>query len=199
MDTVVTFSVNMTNAVGSEGHVFDPINDTVYINGDFDGSGWFSWNPIALAGRVCANDPPGSQVYTYQYTFPKNRTDGEGYWRRLEYQYSTSYSVINTQTGDETLSGLNHVRYIRGTSGNYTLPLDTFGSMTAEPKFGNLVIGPASGGSFPVTWLGYPGVYLQSRTNLISGTWQNNLATGGQNSTNWPNSSGNQFFRLVQP
>jgi hypothetical protein len=193
MDTVVTFSVNMTNAVGSEGHVFDPINDTVYINGDFDGNGWFSWNPIALAGRVCNNNPPGSQVYSFQYTFP------QGHQRRLEYQYSTSYSVINTTTGDETLSGLNHVRYIRGTSGNYTLPLDTFGSMIAEPKFGNLAIGPASGGSLPVTWLGYPGVYLQSRTNLISGTWQNNLATGGQNSTNWPNSSGNQFFRLVQP
>ena len=193
MDTVVTFSVNMTNAVGSEGHVFDPINDIVYINGDFDGNGWFSWNPIALAGRVCNNNPPGSQVYSFQYTFP------QGYRRRLEYQYSTSYSVINTTLGDETLSGLNHVRYIRGTSGNYTLPLDTFGSMIAEPKFGNLAIGPASGGSLPVTWLGYPGVYLQSRTNLISGTWQNNLATGGQNSTNWPNSSGNQFFRLVQP
>jgi hypothetical protein len=192
-DTVVTFSVNMTNAVGSEGHVWDPNSDTLYINGDFDGSGWYDWNPIALSGRVCNNTPP-VQVYYFQYTFP------QGHQRRLQYQYSTSYSVINTTTGDETLSGLNHDRYIRGTSGSYTLPLDTFGSMTSEIKFGNLAIGLPSGGSFPVTWLGYPGVYLQNRTNLLNGTWLTNTATGGQNSTNWPNSSSSsQFFRLIQP
>jgi hypothetical protein len=187
-DTVVTFSVNMTNAVGTEPHNFDPAADQVYINGGFDYAGWFAWNPIALSSRVCTATPPDSEVYTYQYTFPY------GHARRIDYQYTTSAFVNNT--GDETLSGLNHERYIRSTNGVDTLPMDTFGVMTAEQKFGSLAIGSASGGRFPVTWLGYPGVSLQSSTSLSGGAWTDNPATAGLSSTNWPNGGGNQFFRL---
>jgi hypothetical protein len=185
VDTAVTFSVNMTNAVGTDPHVFDPANDNVYINGDF--IPWVAWNPISLSPYILGNNPLGSEVYTYSVTFPK------GHARSLTYKYA-----INA-ADDEAGFGQNHFRYIRSTNGVYNLPLDKFGSMVVEPKFGNLAIGAASGGSVPITWVGYPNVNLQSSTNLAGGTWQNYPETTGASSTNWPASSGSQFFRLVQP
>lgn len=193
VDTLVTFSVSMTNAVGvtnaaeSVPHVFDPANDYVFINGDF--VGWLAWNPITLygAGLQCANNPVGSEVYTYSVTFPK------GHSRSLTYKYA-----ING-VDDEAGYAQNHFRYIRSTNGVYNLPLDTFGTLYNEPKFGNLAIGRPSGGSFPITWLGYPNVNLQSRTNLTSGTWQDVPQTTGASSTNWPTGNGSRFFRLIQP
>ncbi len=47
-DTWVTFSVNMTNAVGTDATVFNPATHSVYINGDF--LGWWTWGtqPVAI-------------------------------------------------------------------------------------------------------------------------------------------------------
>ncbi len=189
VDTTVLFSVNMTNAVGNEqpGHVFDSANDLVYINGDF--SGWVAWNPISLAGAglTCTNNPPGSLVYSYEKTFLKGQS------RSVTYKYSINGA------DDEAGFGQNHGRYIRSTNGVYAMPLDTFGAMYVEPKFGNLAIGRVSGGSFPITWLGYPNVNLQKRSSLTSGVWQDVAGTTAGSSTNWPNSGGTQFFRLIQP
>jgi hypothetical protein len=191
VDTLVTFSVNMTNAVGYtngvQEHVFDPNSDTVFINGDF--SGWVAWNPISLygAGLNCTNNPPGSEVYSYTATFPK------GHSRSVTYKYSINGA------DDEAGYAQNHFRYIRSTNGVYEMPLDTFGNQYSEPKFGNLAIGPKTGNVFPVTWLGYPGVHLQTRTNLTSGTWTDLNSTDSQSQTNWPATDGAQFFRLVEP
>jgi len=189
MDTVVSFNVNMANAVGMTNgvvdEVFNPSTDAVYINGDF--TGWLAWNPLSLASYQCTNNPVGSTVYTYTMTFPKGHT------RSLTYKYAINGA------DDEAGFAQNHFRYIRSTNGVDNLPLDTFGTQYNEPKFGNLAIGPATGGFFPVTWLGYPGVHLQSRDSLTSGSWVDQLATDSQSSTNWPKGGGSQFFRLVQP
>lgn len=183
-DTLVTFTVNMAGAVGSDAHVFDAQNDTVHINGDF----YFSWNggvwDITLPGLL--NDPPLSSLYTYSSTFTRGKP------RRVEYKYS-----IN---GDANEPGPNHIRYIRSTGGaNYSMPQDTFGAGVEEPKFGNLAVGPVSAGRAPVTWLGLPGVRLQNRSSLSSGTWQDQPLTDGLGSTNWPVNGDSQFFRLIQP
>ncbi|MEI9960880.1 MAG: hypothetical protein WDM76_07020 [Limisphaerales bacterium] len=115
----------MTNAVGTDSHVFDPGSDYLFINGDF--ANWPSWDPISLvgAGLQCVNDPPGSGIYTYTVTFPK------GHARALTYKYSINGA------DNEAGAYLNHVRYIRSTNGVCNLPLDKFGTQTAEPKFGN--------------------------------------------------------------
>jgi hypothetical protein len=185
-DTEVTFSLNMTNAVGYPGSAdpnpFDPSSDTVYINGDF--IGWLNWDPISLAPYQMTANPPTSQVYTLTYLFPK------GHARLVTYKYSID--------GDDDEAGFaqNHVRYIRTTNGVANLPLDKFGTQTVEPKIGGLAIGTPSGGSVPVTWLPYPTALLQSSTDLNGGTWTDNTATLGQGSTNVPVSGGNVFFRL---
>ncbi len=64
-DTTVLFSVNMTNAVDTTPHTFDPNNDLVYINGDF--VGWQAWNSHALtvANLGLTNNPVGSEVYSF--------------------------------------------------------------------------------------------------------------------------------------
>jgi hypothetical protein len=184
VDTTVTFSVNMTNAVGTDAHAFDPVNDSLFINGDF--VGWLNWDitTLYLAGLQCNNDPVGSGIYTYTVTFPAGHT------RLLTYKYS-----INGND-DEAGFAQNHVRYIRGTNGVYNLPMDTFGVQYGEPKVGGLTVGQPSGESVPVTWLSYPNVNLQVSTNLT--TWEDVPDTTGGSSTNWPTSGGNAFFRLIQ-
>ncbi|HVU28309.1 MAG TPA: hypothetical protein VHG71_11315 [Verrucomicrobiae bacterium] len=189
VDTTVTFTLNMTNAVGVTNgvpeHVFDPANDYVFVNGDF--AGWLNWDPITLfgAGLELENNPPGSELYTYTVTFPA------GHARALTYKYS-----INGND-DEAGFAQNHFRYIRSTNGVYNLPMDTFGVMYNEPKVGGLTIGNPSGGVVPINWLSYPNVNLQMSTDLT--TWQDVPNTVGGSSTNWPVGSGNAFFRLIQP
>ncbi len=186
VDTTVLFSVNMTNAQSfTTGTPFNPSSDSVYINGDF--LGWLNWDPISLSADIMTNNPVGSEVYSFSITFPK------GHAREVTYKYSIDGN------DNEGGFGANHFRYIRSTNGIYNLPLDKFGNALSEPKFGNLAIGAPSGGSLPVTWLGYPGVHLQSRASLGSGTWQDVSGTDSQSSTNWPNGAPSQFFRLIQP
>jgi hypothetical protein len=186
VDTTVTFSVSMTNAVGTDTHFFDGSQDLVFINGDF--SGWQAWSPIALtsAGLTLANDPPGSGIYTFTKTFT------QGSPRAVTYKYSINGA------DNEAGFGQNHFRYIRSTNGVYNMPLDVFQNMVVEAKVGALSIGAPAGGSVPVTWQGYPSVRLQSATSL-NGPWTDVANTDTQNSASLPISGGAQFFRLKKP
>jgi len=188
VDTTVTFSVNMTNAVGTDAHVFDPGADGIFINGDF--SGWLAWNPITLAGAGLQCQVVGSsEIYTYTTTFPKGHT------RSLTYKYSINGA------DDEAGYAMNHFRYIRSTNGVCNLPVDVFsqnGAQYAEPKVGGLAIAGKVGGAFPITWLAYPNVHLQ-RSSSLTGPWIDVDNTEAASSTNWPAGTGNQFFRLLQP
>ena len=118
------------------------------------------------------------------------------------------YSIAGAD--NEAGGGLNHIRYIR-TLGNYTLATDTFGNQHGEPSWGQLAIGQPVSGHAQVSWLGLPGVNLQTKTNLTSGTWVNLTATDGAtwssgfsgtngfvSTTNYP-TSGQTYLRLVQP
>ena len=54
-DTWVTFSVNMTNAVGIDATVFQPGYDVVYFNADF--LGWWPWGFQPSQYQVTNNSP----------------------------------------------------------------------------------------------------------------------------------------------
>ncbi len=189
METTVTFSVNMTNAMGYTNgileHVFDPNADFVVINGDW--IPWLTWggNPIQWAPYTLTQDPSGELIYTWTTTFP------QGHSRGVTYLYGINGNA------DEAGFAQNHFRYIRSSNGTYNMPLDTFGNQYQEPKVGGLAIGSPSGGSFPIYWLSYPNVNLQSSSDLMS--WQDVPNTTGASSITWTMSSSNQFFRLIQP
>ena len=201
---MVTFTVNMTNAVSyPDGHVFNPASDVVFINGNFLAGGWAAWNPIALNQMV--NDPAGSQIYTYTATV------AAGSLGQLDYKYGMYYSSA-TNYDNEAAAYNDHFRYVRTTAtGTYTMPQDTFGNQYAEPNFGQLTSASATPGNVAVTWLGRPGIQLQSNSSLSGDTWQTIAGTDGTNwttgyvstngfisQTNWPASGGQQFFRLIQ-
>jgi hypothetical protein len=214
--TPVFFSLDMSGAVGTDGHAFDPSQDNVYINGQF--ANWYAW----ASGINPAGAPPGYQmveqglstIYTNTIVVPAGTAVS------FNYKYGIDEFASFGGPGDnEAGFGLNHFRVVRSTATNpYTMPTDKFGNMYGEPFFnsGNLggahlTVGAVAGGKVPLTWLGRPGAHLQVSTSL-GGAWQDLMATDGTNwvsgyndptngfvsQTNWP-ASGNAFFRLVKP
>ena len=221
--TPVFFSVDMTAAttnhlfVGTNDiGVFQPSSDNVYINGQF--ANWYAWS----GGATPATAPPGYQmveqglglIYTNTIVIPAGTSVA------FNYKYGTDPSAsLGGPADDEAGFGQNHYRVVRSTAtGSYSMPQDTFSTMYGEPFFssvntagGNLRVGPAVGGSVPVSWLGRPGARLQVRSDLTSGAWLTLPATDGTNwtsgysstngfvsQTNWP-AAGNTFFRLAKP
>jgi hypothetical protein len=201
-DTPVLFTVNMNGAVGTDGHVFDPSTDSVYINGMFANGGanyypqtWYAWEDQGGA------PPPGyqmirvgsSSLYTNTIVLPAGTVVG------LQYQYGVDlYSGYGGPLQNEAPSGVNHARVVRSTGITpYVMPTDTFTNQPyQEPLFapgniyqgmgtlagGNLKVGSAVVGNIPVSWLGRPGAHLQVTSNLAGGVWQDIPATDG---TNW--------------
>lgn len=195
-DTLVTFRVNMTNAVQYPGGTpFDPTVNGVWFNGDCLTNGWYSswgamWPETQLFDDGTHGDAVASNhIYTCQYLVPNGKTV------RVQYKYGIDSS------DNEAASGSDHVRYIRSV-GTYVMPFDTFGSIANNepaPGFGNLTIGPPSVGHVLISWLGRPGVYLQSISSLTGGVWQDHLDTDGLSSTNYPVGTAPLFFRLIKP
>jgi hypothetical protein len=160
-NTTVTFSVDMAHAVGTDGVVFDPSVDGVFLNGDF--LGWPNWDPISLSPYQMANNPPGSTIYTLALPF----TAGSPVL--LTYKYG-----INA-VDDESTFKSNHIAYIRAT-GNYSLPRDTFGTQQSEPLLGKVgIVEPHAKSVLPLTWGAVSGktYQLQSTTNLNPSNWTN--------------------------
>jgi hypothetical protein len=187
-DTLVTFQVNMTNAQAiawnsNPAFVFNPATDGVYLNGAF--IPWWSWSIDFAPAEYKMTNAPGIQVYTITIPFLKGSPVG------ISYKYG-----ING--GDnEAARDANHFRYIRSV-GTYMMPLDTFGVQYVEPAVGDLTIGNPVNGNILLTWMGQPGVHLQSSSPGLD-SWVDLMATDGQSSTNYPIGPSNTFFRLVKP
>jgi hypothetical protein len=201
--TPVLFSVNMNGAVATNGYVFNPSSDSVYINGMFANGGgtpypqtWYPWsggiNPVSA--------PPGYQMIREGSTTIYTNTIIilAGTPVALSYQYGMDPSSLNGgPLEDEAPSGANHFRVVRSTAVNlYTMPADAFTNQPyQEPLFapgniyegmgtlagGNLTVGTPVAGAIPVSWLGRPGAHLQSATS-VNGPWADIWATDG---TNW--------------
>jgi hypothetical protein len=212
----VTFSVNMAGAVGTDGHIFDPSMDSVYVNGEtiawYPWEGGYYYNPVPYGFQLL---PAGATlVYTNTLILPPGTTVG------FQYKYGMDpESQFGGPLDDEAPLGQNHYRVVRTTQiSPYPMPMDTFGSQYVEPFFdlhepagAGLAIGRKSAGKVPVTWLGRPGAHLQVGTNLLKGAWTDLPATDGTNwalgffstngfvsQTNWP-AINTEFFRVVKP
>lgn len=197
-DTLVTFSVSMTNAQSYSAYT-PPIvfNQSmgVAVNGNW--VPWWNWAAAAPAPYTLTNGTSGDWIYSQTVLIPKGKPV------KLVYKYGIDDGADNIN--NEAPDGSDRVRYIRQT-GSYTLPPDTFGVQTVETSFGGLIIGTPSAGHVPVTWLGRPGVYLQTSTELSNAaSWVTHLESAaysspsGIYSTNYPTSAAATFFRLVEP
>jgi hypothetical protein len=205
-DTVITFTVDMNGAVDVYGNPFDSGNDLVFINGDFAMPAWNYdpninfWTVYDIMTRfpafiMQATDTPG--IYTNIFTLPA------GHPLNISYKYGIQHSATvnnNTNVDNEAPSGNDHHRYVRS-AGSYQFPTDTFGiqkvnaAAGVEPLYG-LALGNVAGGHLPINWLGFPGVALQTSTNLANPVWENVNSTNSVGTTNWPTTGGARFFRL---
>jgi len=204
-DTEVTFSVDMTGAHETGGTPFDPSTGQVFVNGDW--LGWPTWDVPHLTPYQLTNNPVGSSNYSLTLLIQKGNP------LPLTYKYGIYDGSNPNALDNEAPSGQNHYRYIRQAP-NYSLPTDTFGFQFGEPvAFGNLTAGAAVAGRVPISWLGEPGVRLQSTASLSAGTvWTDLFETDGTNwlnghisnngfvsVTNYPTGGGKTFFRLIRP
>lgn len=189
----ITFSVNMTNAVGTylDSTVYDG-SQNVYLNGDF--AGWWGWGDTNNAATNYLMSKAGD-IYSLTVPIPPGNV------LRLQYKYSMN------GVDDEAQSGQDHVRYIRTLPGqtSYSLPLDNWTGTSAsniaklkEPMIGYVNVTPGVPGQVNLQWLGLKCAGLQATTNLTS-SWTAYPATEGQNSTNLPISGDSKFFRVARP
>jgi hypothetical protein len=150
-------------------------------------------------------DSGDGKTFTGTFTVPPGNN------RRVTYRYgiyhNNSAQLVDADNEVSPTNQINHVRYIRSGAAqtSYNFPTDVFGQQLVnsaaaqEQAFGNLAIGQPASGHLPISWLGLPGVQLQTITNLMSTNWVNVGSTDGLNATNWPTGSGNRYFRLIQP
>lgn len=186
--TDVTFVVHLPNGrLDNNGVPFDKTTDTVHINGEF-----LAWAPWDANLPQLTNNPIGSDFYEITLTIPPGS-------RRLQYKFALN-GPGHGGLDNENPTYSDHVKYVRSNGSSFTLPAAEFGNLylssLVEPAFGNLAAGAPSGGNIPISWLGGPCVTLQSTANAAGGTWVDHPATSSANSTNWPNTGGQQYFRL---
>ena len=204
VDTYVVFNVNMNGAVDRYGNPFDPANDSLFVNGDF--IPWWDFADPLLGNAGHADQYQLTEVSLgsgYYHSAPIRIPAGNSL--ELVYKYGIYHdtSSANTNADNEAGFALNHTRYIRAL-GNYSLPMDLFGLQrtdlpgATEIAFGNLVAGTPAAGHIPITWLGLPGVHLQSSPS-VTGGWVDHLNTDGRSSTNFPILGPSRMFRLVKP
>lgn len=177
---LVTFTVDMTPAESENiaiiGGPFVPGGaDYPYlngINGGVDGSYW-SWTDEGYSGpaQYQMNQIGDSALYTI--TVPVNAG------QQLDLVYKYGIDGYDNEAG----SGDNHNRYIRSYP-NYSMPTDLWDGQGSgnsnESSFGNLTVSGARN-AVTLTWLGRPGVHLQSTSNLANPVWTNLPLTDGTN------------------
>jgi hypothetical protein len=213
-DMTVTFLVDMTGAVGTDSHVFNPATDDVYINGAF--LNWYTWTTpteVNPADPGYLFTPIGNNIYSCTVTIPAGKPVA------FEYKYGIDEGRLGGPIDNESGSKTNHFRVIRSmATGTYAMPQDTFGTMYKEPYFndsdlsgGDLKITPIANGQVTVSWLGRPGACLQYCTSLTTHDWTTLSTTDGTtwtsgyksgdgfvSQTNWPATSQTTFFRLIK-
>jgi hypothetical protein len=208
--TTVTFTVDMTGASDVNHVPFDISTDDVVIDVSFPitALGTGAW-PFEWTDPLPAEDDPDAEfilVNTSGNLFQGTYTVPAGNPLQISYKYGIYHNAGSVNDGtldNEAPFGDNHNRYIRAL-GTYTFPTDVFGQQVSNPtaaneiSFGNLAISPTTPGSATVTWLGRPGVFLQSSPTLTSG-WTTVPNSGGLMSYPVTTSGSIKFFRLVNP
>jgi hypothetical protein len=188
-DTTVTFVLQLTNGTpDTAGIPFDKVNDKVYINGEF--LKWLPWNNSL---PEMTNNPVGSDLYQQTFVITAGTS------RQLHFKYGVD-GPGHGALDNENVTYIDHYQYVRNNNNPYTMATSQFGtnftSSLIEPLFGSLKAGAPSGGHIPVTWVGCACVTLQTKSSLAPGAWTDLPATDATSSTNYPNSGGQQYFRL---
>ena len=200
----VTFTIDMTGAVSTDGTVHWAPGSAVFVNGPWPN--WQTWDPLSLAGQRLT-EVGSTPIYSGTITIP----GGQGITTSLTYKYGLGggTGTLDNEAGQD----LNLIRVVRSTAtGAYSFPQDTWANQYVEPSFGQLNVGAALGGNVPLSWLGRPGCELQINSgSLNGGSWTSLPLTDGANwtagtystnglisQTNWPASNGNVFFRLIK-
>jgi len=196
-DTLVTFTVSMTNAQSYPGFTPQIIFDQsmgVVVNGDW--IPWWNWAAAPPVQFYLTNGTSGDWLYSQTVLIPK------GNLMKLTYKFGIDDFVNNLD--NENGFATNHLRYVRQL-GNYVLPLDTFGTPVTEMPLESVAIGAAAGGYVPVSWLGLPGAYLQTSTDLSNPAgWVDHPETAaygdssGMYSTNYPVGAAATYFRVFK-
>lgn len=198
-NTAVTFSVYVPDQTADkDGLHFTKNVDQIFINGDF--LGWWGWGAGAAPANAQMFQVGSSDIYTNTFVIPRGNS--------IYLNYKYSFDGFDDEAG----FGTNHIRLIRTYAPSYTLPTDqwTFTLATnpavnlftpgtngiVELDFGLLSVDKPASGLVPVTWLGRPGVVLQTTPSLLGGSWTDQNATDATMGTNWPSAGGAEFFRL---
>ena len=220
--TTITFTVDMTSAIDIFGFPFDAGNDLVVVNGDFVTPAWniypnntppsfwtdaYFYDPIDNISDYGPGNPHGpsfilqdsgdGQHFNGTFTIPA------GHSHQVNYKYGIYHnsSAFMTNCDNEATSGNDRHRYVRAT-GTYAFPTDVFGaqrtsSAAATEALYGIATGNATPGHLPLSWLAFPGVHLQTCTNLSNQVWQDLTNTNGTGTTNWPTTgNGTRYFRL---
>ncbi len=220
--TTITFTVDMGGAVDIFGFPFNSGNDLVVVNGDFVTPAWniypnntppsfwtdpYFYDPIDNISdygpgnshnpSFILQDSGDGQHFTGSFTLPA------GHSHLVNYKYGIYHDSGNFMTNcdNEAISGRDRHRYVR-TTGTYAFPTDVFGAQQINPSAGTealygIATGNATPGHLPLSWLGFPGVHLQTCTNLSNQVWLDLTNTPGTGTTNWPTTgNGARYFRL---
>ena len=115
--------------------------DIVYVNGPWQTPSSWEWGSLADA---LSPEVSNTNIWSISVLFPAASS------------LAVTYKYGINDVDDESGFGNNHIRYIRQ-MGNYTMPVDTFGTQTVEPVVGYLT-NSVSGGRVTLTWNGRPGV-----------------------------------------
>ena len=199
-DCLITFTVDMTPAIISG--TFNAAVNQVFVNGLDNGiASWWTWGFLFAPPQYTMTEIGSGNLYTI--TLPVNQ------WQPLDLTYKYSIDGLDDEAG----FGDNHSRYIRRFP-NYTMPTDVFGSQgsttSTEPSFGPNIMINYSNNQVWLSWLGRPGVSLQSATSLTPPiAWQPMPLTDGTNLlvgqgtgiaiTNYTVGTSNLFWELIGP
>ena len=98
-NTLVTFTVNMTGAQGTDGHVFDTNTDTVYLNRDFiyvDGISWWTWGDPPM--QYALTNIAGTTNYSITVSIPAE-TRFNWFTNTASMALMTSWDTCKTMCG----------------------------------------------------------------------------------------------------
>jgi hypothetical protein len=150
------------------------------------------------------NEVGTSDLYTNSWVFARGSS--------IYVTYKYSADGPDNENGSNT----NHVREIRSYGPTYAFPQDSWSwtvcppgtpypnpgiasTNIVEPDFGYLKVNASApvGGNIPISWLGRPGVVLQSSSTL-PGSWSVVSGTDAAQTNNATNIGGSHFFRLLK-
>jgi hypothetical protein len=165
---------------------YNAVNVSAFVAVQLNGNSWFV---AATPLPVPTADSPAYFTYTMAFN------PAAANWNNLT--VATSGGIIGSPASSKlsgVMTGAGLVFVTVGSGGN-----DNFDNFQITGTgLGGINVGPLSGGSINLSWVGNPAVNLQSATILSPPNWQDVPNTLGAYSLSVPATGPQQFFRLVK-